>query len=173
MSRDSLEAATSRRELRLEFEEIFAYEAELLDESRLTEWLELLDDDIRYRVPARIDEARGVENLNQPGLLCHFDDDKRTLSMRAKRLEAGGGYADDPPPRTRHIVSNVRVVRAESGFVELSSNFVVFRSHVGLPDHLLTGARRDRWVGKPGTWRLRERLVVLDQNSFQGMAVLF
>lgn len=173
VSHDALKMAAAHRELRLEFEDLLAFEADLLDQSRLTEWLQLLDDSVRYRVPTRIDNERGTEDFERPGLLCHFDDDKVTLTMRAQRVEGGLGFADDPPPRTRHIISSVRIVRVEPGTVEVKSNFMLFRSHVGLPDHYLTGVRCDRWVGKPNAWRLRERLVILDQSNFHGMAALF
>jgi 3-phenylpropionate/cinnamic acid dioxygenase small subunit len=170
---EALTYASEHRELRLQFEDIFSLEAALLDANRLTEWLELLDEKIRYRVPSRTDRDRGSEDFDREGLLCHIDDDKATLAMRAQRAQTGAGWAEQPPPRVRHFVSNVRIVRAEPHSVDVTSNFIVFRSHVGLPDHSLSGCRHDRWILNGSAWRLRDRLVILDQNVFQGMAVLF
>jgi 3-phenylpropionate/cinnamic acid dioxygenase small subunit len=157
----------------LQFEELFIFEAALFDENKLTEWLELLDEKIRYRVPSRTDQDRGRENFEREGLLCHIDDDKTTLAMRAQRALTGAGWADQPPPRVRHLISNVRILRAEPQSVDVMSSFMVFRSHVGLPDHFLTGCRHDRWLLNEGAWKLRDRLVLLDQNVFQGMTFLF
>lgn len=160
-------------ELRRLFEDILYYEASLLSNHKLEEWLELLHDDIRYWVPVRANREIGDEDLNRAHLMCHMDDDKAGLTLRAQRVAAGFGYADNPPPRTRHFITNVRVTDIGECEVKLASNFIVWRSHTGLPDHSLVGCRNDVWAQVGEDWLLRERQVVLDHDVVRGIAVIF
>jgi 3-phenylpropionate/cinnamic acid dioxygenase small subunit len=58
-------------ELRHQIEDFLYLEAELLDERRLREWLELLADDVHYWMPVRhnpLDRPRNIdEELSKPG----------------------------------------------------------------------------------------------------------
>jgi biphenyl 2,3-dioxygenase beta subunit len=158
--------------LRSQFEEILYREAYLLDNGRLDEWIGLLHEDIRYWAPVRTDLDREEEDFNTPYLMAHFDDDFAGLKMRARRVEMGLGYTDQPKARTRHLITNVIVSLRDDGSVAVTSNFLVFRSHVGLPDHYVTGCRNDQWV-EDGDWKLKERQVIVDRLTIEGMAVLF
>ena len=109
--------------LQAEIEQFLYYEAELLDEHRYAEWFELFADDVRYRVPTqenrlRRDRRAGHGDLDgdpEPHLeVALFDDDKTTLGWRVRQLETATHWAEDPPSRTRHLVSNVRVRPASS-----------------------------------------------------------
>jgi ethylbenzene dioxygenase beta subunit len=160
-------------ELRALFEEILYYEASLLSSQHLEEWLELLHEDIRYWVPVRTFREIGEEDLSRPYLMCHMDDDKAGLTLRAKRVSGGFGYADNPPPRLRHFITNVRVVSLDGDEAHVASNFLVWRSHTGLPDHSIVGCRNDRWMRAGEDWLLLERQVILDQGVVPGIAAIF
>ena len=159
-------------ELRAVFEDLLYYESSLLSASRLEEWTELLHDNIRYWAPVRTNRDVGDEDLARPLLMCHLDEDKAALNMRAARAAGGFGFADNPPARVRHLVTNVRVLAAVQDGAEVTSNVLAWRNHVGLPDHFLVGCRNDRWVREGESWLLIERQVVLDQDVIRGISIL-
>lgn len=139
-------------------------EAELLDAGRLSEWLELLTDDVTYTVPLRVNRERG----GQPDVaaeLQHFAEDRQTLQLRVDRLKTEFAWAEDPPSRVRHFVSNVRIYpTADADEVEVRS-YVLFYRNRGEWTHadLLSGERQDLLRRADGGWKLARRLVLLDQ----------
>jgi len=90
---------------RTDVEDFLFAEAELLDEWRLPEWLELFTDDAIYYVPAT-DLAVDASPDNN---LFYVADDRFRLSERVKRLMKRTAHAEFPHSRTRHLVSNVRI----------------------------------------------------------------
>src|SRR5262245_23698029 len=94
------------------------HEAELLDDGRLREWLDLLGEDIRYQIPIRITRERSAATeLGDVGF--HMDEDKGMLTTRIHRLETEYAWAEDPPSRTRRYVTNVRCESAEDESFEV------------------------------------------------------
>ena len=111
--------------LRLEFEHFLIEEAWLLDHDQFEEWLDLFDENTRYWAPVRENLDRGDEAMDLPHLLTHFDDNKMTLNFRVKRLRTGNAHAEEPPSRTRHFVSNVRILDEDgdsSDWIELHND---------------------------------------------------
>jgi len=100
-------------ELRHEIEEFYYLEAELLDERKLREWFSLLAEDVRYWMPIRhnpLDRPSDVvEELSKPGEGYYFDDDIKSLKIRVERAYSKIAWAEVPPSRTRHLITNVRV----------------------------------------------------------------
>lgn len=98
--------------------EFLYHEADLLDERRFDEWLELFTDDALYWVPQGDEEdpARHVSLVY---------DDRRRLRERVLRLSSGFAYSQDPPSRTCHVVGNVRIADEAGGELALSSNVLV------------------------------------------------
>src|SRR6266545_5950809 len=84
-------------------------EAALLDDDKHLEWLELLADDVTYKMPVRKTlyrrDGRGFDERN-----AHFDDDRLSLGLRVRRsVEIVSAYDRDPAPRIRRLVTNVVV----------------------------------------------------------------
>ena len=106
-----------------EVEQFLFREARLLDARRFHEWLDLLTDDVRYWMPTRanrypanskaisiLDGSRYEEgDLSREDELAILDEDKDSLTRRVNRLDSGMAWAEDPPSRTRHFVSNIEV----------------------------------------------------------------
>jgi 3-phenylpropionate/cinnamic acid dioxygenase small subunit len=140
-----------------------AHEAELLDERRWEEWLELLSPDITYEMPVRTSRDAGAsgEFSTEGG---HFSDDHWTLTLRLERLKTEYAWAEDPPTRTRHHVSCVRASQADDGSLSVRSNLLYFRSRGGEDrfDAVISAERRDVLVESGGELLLRERVVLLD-----------
>jgi len=168
-----------RDELIRAVEQFLYREARLLDERRFHDWLELLTDDVRYWMPVRtsrypkrsraiviLDEDRYVEDeLAQEGELALLDETKQSLSMRIARLETGMAWAEDPPSRTRHLITNIEVEDGDTN-AELTvySNFLVYRTRGETEQDFFVGQREDILRSVVGAWKIARRKIVLDQN---------
>ncbi len=120
-------------------------EARFLDDLEFANWLGLLDDGIVYWMPItsnRIGRDLGKERT-LPGELAHFEDDKTSLANRVKRLSTGMAWAETPPGRTRHMISNVEIMKNASGTIETRSNFLIWRSHLETDQEIFSGMRLD------------------------------
>src|SRR5262252_3459947 len=111
-----------------EVEQFLFREARLLDERRFHEWLELFTDDVRYWMGARtnryprtskaiaiLSPNRYVEDdQTREDELAILDENKETLAGRVARLDTGMAWAEDPPSRTRHMLSNIEVAPGDA-----------------------------------------------------------
>jgi 3-phenylpropionate/cinnamic acid dioxygenase small subunit len=149
-------------------------EADLLDRRDLRAWLGLLTDDIRYVVPVRVTTAHTLDGSALEDM-AHFDEDRYSLRKRVERFETEHAWAEDPPSRTRHFVTNVRCWEGPSaGELEAESNLLLFRSRGDVREHdLLSGRRNDTLRRTPDGLRLARREVVLDESVLrtQNLAV--
>jgi len=156
--------------------EQFLYrEARLLDERRFHEWLQLFTEDIQYRMTARANRYPGSSKAivalaaernseEDPDELGLFDEDVETLTARVARLDTGMAWAEDPPSRTRHLITNVEIADVSDQEVTVHSNFIVYRSRGETEQDFYVGAREDRLRRASGTWKIARRRMVLDQN---------
>jgi 3-phenylpropionate/cinnamic acid dioxygenase small subunit len=105
------------------------------------------------------------EDLAREDELAIFDETKETLGRRIARLETGMAWAEDPPSRTRHLVTNIEVEPGDTA-VELKvySNFLVYRSRSETEQDFYVGARQDVLRRVDGGWKIARRTLVLDQN---------
>ncbi len=140
-------------------------EALALDERRFRDWLAMLADDIRYEVPVRV-TREGLADWELAPTSRIFDDDKQTLEVRVRRLETDFAWAEQPPSRTRHFVTNVIVEDAEDTDEYLvHSNLLIYRSRGTDPDpSLYSMFRKDRVRRSPGGFRLAKRWAAFDQS---------
>ncbi|TBH16546.1 aromatic-ring-hydroxylating dioxygenase subunit beta [Thermus thermamylovorans] len=147
-------------------------EAELLDEGRYREWLSLLTEDIVYQVPVRLTRERppqgGYGGVSER--MFHLDEDRTSLEMRVARLETGFAWAEDPPSRLRHFVTNVRVEDPQAKDLGpeavVRSNLLIFRSRWDQPEFtFISAARQDVLRKEEGSWKLARRLVILDHST--------
>ena len=154
--------------LREELTEFLYHEAELLDEGRFEEWLDLLSEDLAYTMPLRLNVSLGdiaTRAHTRPGEeVCWFDEGKDTLRKRVAQLRTGVHWAEEPRSRVSHLVTNVRVRRVALPEVELSCRFVVHRNRVADETDFFVGRRNDTLRRNPGGWQLCRRELLLDQN---------
>lgn len=166
-------------DLTREVEKFLYREARLLDERRFHEWLELLTDDIHYWMGSRanryprtskaiaiLDPERYVEDdMTKEGELAILDETKETLAGRVARLDTGMAWAEDPPSRTRHLITNIEVEPGDAAQeIRVYSNFVVYRSRAETEQDFYIGARHDVLRRVAGAWKIAGRRIVLDQN---------
>lgn len=161
-------------ELRLECETFLYHEAELLDDGRLREWLGLLAEDIDYRVPRRVTRERGAEGSDFSRDSYLYREDYGTLSTRVKRLEKEYAWAENPPTRTRRLVSNVRVTEGGEDQCELRNNLLLFRNERDRQGHDLIACEREDTLRRTSDgFELSERTVYLDQTVFPSKNLSF
>lgn len=153
-------------ELQHEIEQLLYLEAELLDNRRFEDWLELLTEEYVYQMPVRLTrEAGQTEDLAFD--MMHFDDDIETLRMRVERLKTDFAWAEDPPSRTRHYVTNVRVeqLEGEGERYRVKSNFLVYRNRGDDPvGDMIAGEKEDIIVREGDSLKFAKRLIIVDQS---------
>jgi 3-phenylpropionate/cinnamic acid dioxygenase small subunit len=149
-------------ELQHEIEQFYYHEAELLDEARFREWLDLVSDDIEYTVGTRPTVDVFSPDSVPPSLA--FEDNKESLTWRVKRSETGMAWAEEPPSRTRYLITNVRITPAADEYL-VRSNFMLYRNRLETMVHFLVGSRQDTLRRTTeGELKIARRAVTLDQN---------
>jgi len=146
---------------RAEVEDFLYAEAALLDEWKLEEWLELLTEDATYQVP-----PTDLPDADAKTTLFIIADDAVRLKSRVNQLLGKSAWAENPHSRTRHMISNVRVIGSDGDNIRVAANFVVYRMRYELVDTYVgryeyTLARRD------GKLRIRERKAILDLEALR------
>ena len=72
-----------------------------------------------------------------------MDETRDTLLRRIERLDSGLAWAEDPPSRTRHFISNVELETTDnSSEVKVYSNFIMYRTRGEREGGLLRGQPR-------------------------------
>lgn len=139
-------------------------EAERLDEGRLLDWLELLADDVHYRMPVRATLHRdsGAGFADEVTL---FDDDKQRLTFRARRLvESPNAHIEMPPTRSRRFITNVRL-RVEGELLLVTSSVLLMQSRWNISTYDLLSARRNDVLRRvDGHLKLVSREILIDQT---------
>jgi 3-phenylpropionate/cinnamic acid dioxygenase small subunit len=154
--------------------EAFLYaEAELLDQRRFTEWLDVLADDLVYFMPLRRNVPAGQhaehENTKVGQDINWFDEDKWTLTKRVEQIMTGIHWAEEPLSRITHMVSNVQIEdvtpsAGEPQEVTARSRFLIYQNRAETETYLFVGRRIDRLRHAGGAWKLTRREILLEQN---------
>lgn len=155
-------------------------EARLLDSREFRQWLDLLDEDLMYRMvsrrfrypssskalAARARERQRLMGEQVENELPLMEETKTSLALRVDRLETGMAWAEDPPSTTRRTISNIEVEAGGSeAEVVVYSNYVVYRVRGGAEADLYVGGREDVLRRAGDGWKIARRKVVLDQSS--------
>jgi 3-phenylpropionate/cinnamic acid dioxygenase small subunit len=153
-------------DLWLEINDFVIYEARLLDDRKFHDWLDLLTDDLFYFMPRkknrqRKDMARETTPL---GDLAMFEEDKESMKMRIARLDTGMAWAEDPPSRTRHFVTNLQIEDLGNDEVKANVAFLLYRTHLEHDEDFFVGSREDVLRKVNGEWKIAKRTIVLDAN---------
>jgi 3-phenylpropionate/cinnamic acid dioxygenase small subunit len=146
-----------------EISQFLYHEARLLDENRFVQWLALVTPDISYRMPLRINREKkdGSDEVDE---MSFFEENHTTLSSRVARLGTRSAWAEDPPSRVRHFITNVLVeTGADEHEYTVTSNLLFTRNR-GSAEHsdILAGVRNDVLRRVDGLLLLASRVVHLD-----------
>jgi 3-phenylpropionate/cinnamic acid dioxygenase small subunit len=158
--------------LRQEIEDVFYQEAELLDERRYEEWLDVFTEDARYWMPMRRnvphdDPEREFTREGQD--VNWFDEGKDTLTRRVQQIRTGLHWAEEPLSRICHVIANVQILSAHPpgpapSEVAVKCRFLIYRNRVETETDLLVGKREDLLRRVNGRWKVARRKIILDQN---------
>jgi 3-phenylpropionate/cinnamic acid dioxygenase small subunit len=166
-------------ELWHEIEQFLIREARLLDDRRFEEWLDLFTDDAVYWMPGRTNPWRSGEvadSITKPGELAIFEDTKSTLTTRVARLRTGLAWGEEPPSRTRHLITNIEVEGHENPAQLLArSNFLVYRAQLELDKDLFVGTREDTLRRVDGNWKIARRELRLEDvvHDTKALSIFF
>jgi len=156
---------TTPIETELDIQRFLAWEAKLLDENRLDEWLELLADDIRYFMPVRETVPLGPERPSSPATFALFDDDKSSIRLRTRRILSNVAPTESPPPITQRLITNILTEpTASAGEYRVSSNFIVHIERRGRHVSMFVGKRDDLLRRTEQGWQIATRRVTLAQT---------
>jgi 3-phenylpropionate/cinnamic acid dioxygenase small subunit len=155
-------------------------EAYLLDAQQYEAWLDTLTDDVRYEMPVRVTTARGAGFDTSPGM-AHFDEDKHSLSQRVARFATEHAWAEDPPSRLRHFITNVRTFECDDpddgAHLIVESAELLFRSRGDVNESALVSCGREDLLrfgdGSRQTLKLARRRIFVDESvlRMQNLAV--
>ena len=165
------------RDIHFEVEQFYYEEAELLDDGRFVDWLDLLADDLDYWMPTRTNRLRRQQALSiaARGEAAFYDETKESLAWRIRRFDSGMAWSEDPPSRTRHLVTNVVVHHVDpsqhAGFsahdLEVRSAFLVYRNRLEREENIFAGRRTDILRRTDDRLQVARRAILLDQSVLQ------
>jgi 3-phenylpropionate/cinnamic acid dioxygenase small subunit len=165
------------RDTHFEVEQFYYEEAELLDDGRFADWLDLLADDLDYWMPTRTNRLRRQQALSiaARGEAAYYEETKESLNWRIRRFDSGMAWAEDPPSRTRHMVTNVVVRHTDPSQhadftaedLEVHSAFLVYRNRLEREENIFAGQRVDILRRTEDGLQVARRVILLDQNVLQ------
>jgi len=148
-------------------EQFLYHEARLLDSWSWNEWLKLFAEDIRYWMPLRRNRLRRERTdteLPTDIQMALIDDDITQLRMRVQQMGSGRHWAEDPPSRCRHLVTNVGVEEGAGGELTVTSNFILYRNRLETEVDIWAGMREDVLRPAGDSFLIAKRTILLDQN---------
>jgi 3-phenylpropionate/cinnamic acid dioxygenase small subunit len=149
----SLERSAAYYRLKADIEDFYFQEADLLDERKFRDWLDILAEDITYFMPIRRNVKFGQhasrENTKLGEGISWFDEDKWTLTKRVEQILTGVHYAEEPLSRITHIVT---------------SRFLIYQNRVEYETYTFVGRRNDTLRLTDHGWKVAKREILLEQN---------
>ena len=139
-------------------EDILYSEARALDEVRYRDWLAMLTSDAVYWMPCNGD---GVDPTREVTLV--YDNFAR-LSDRVDRLTSGVAHAQSPPSKTKRLVSNVQIDKAEENAATVLSGFILYELRRG-KERIFAGRYEHRMRYEDGRWKIAAKKTVLVNND--------
>ncbi|WP_347453667.1 3-phenylpropionate/cinnamic acid dioxygenase subunit beta [Acinetobacter thermotolerans] len=157
-------------ELHHQISQFLYREAKLLDDWKFREWLDLLAEDISYVLRTTPNaQTRDRRRSVEPPTTWVFNDNKFLLERRVARLETGMAWAEEPPSRTTHMVSNVIVEPTEvEGEYDVYVTYLLYRSQKEKDITIYCGKRYDKIRKVEGGlgFQIFDRKITLDQVTY-------
>ena len=162
-------ASSVSPDLQHRVEQFLYAEAQLLDDHQFTEWITLFTDEAHYWMPTRNTRTNRerAREVAARGEGAHIDDDMVRLRGRVRRSTSGLAWSEEPPSRTRRLLSNVRVQQRDAGLLDVRLNFWVYRSRLERHQDWFVGERFDVLVPDDGPYGylIADRKIVLEQAT--------
>jgi 3-phenylpropionate/cinnamic acid dioxygenase small subunit len=149
----------------------------MLDEGRFNDWFGLLAEDLSYEMPVRRTVLRR-QGLGIEPSTPWFHENLESIRIRIRRvMESDKAYSEDPPSRTRHIVSNVGIYETEVQGQYLVQSYLFLTRNRGETDtyEFASADREDIIRIDNESIKLAKRTITIDQArlGMQNLAVFF
>jgi 3-phenylpropionate/cinnamic acid dioxygenase small subunit len=164
-------------ELTFALQQFFYREADLLDYREYDEWLTTLHPEIRYFVPLvrNVSRTSKEEFSREQQDMAWMDEGLDTITKRVKQIKTNIHWAEEPPSRVSHLVTNTRLLSVEG---EPGARTIVARSRVFVYQNRIedevnhfVGKRTDTVVEADGGLLLKHRRVELEQSVMLAKAL--
>ena len=152
--------------LKADVEDFYFREADLLDDRRFRDWLDILADDITYFMPIRRNVKFGQhaarENTKIGEGISWFDEDEWTLTKRVEQILTGVHYAEEPLSRICHMVSNVQIRAVRPDLeqireIDVTSQFLIYQNRAEYETYTFVGRRNDMLRMTDAGWKVARR----------------
>ena len=157
-------------ELHYQISQFLYQEAKLLDDWKFRDWLAVLAEDISYTLRTTPNaQTRDRRRSVEPPTTWVFNDNKHLLERRVARLETGMAWAEEPPSRTTHMVSNIIVEATEvDGEYDVYVTYLLYRTQKEKDVTIYCGKRHDklRKVNTEQGFQIFNRKITLDQVTY-------
>lgn len=147
---------------RSQVEDFLYEEADLLDNWRLKDWLSLYTPDAEYQVPS----TDLPKDADPAASLFYIADDFVRLEQRVIRLGKKSMHSEYPRSKTRHLVSNVRVLGDTGDGIRVTAAFAVYRTKWGNTD-LFVGSYDYLLKQTEDGLRIRKKRCLLDLDGLR------
>ena len=151
--------------------ERFLYEeVQVLDDWEWPKWLDFLHEDIMYWAPTQEERfaRERSKRISEFGTSAYFEETKTELSVRVERQLTNQAWAEEPPSRARHLITNIRINAGEvDGEYAVRSNFLVYRTTGQRSWDQITGDRTDVIVRAPESewgYLIKSRRILFDMS---------
>lgn len=146
-------------------------EAEMMDNMQWEDWLDCMHEDVDYWAPVRENRVarERKEEFYPKGTSVYFEESKAFLRQRVVRLNTHMAWAEEPPSRSRHMLTNLRIDERSDGAFAVRSNFMIYRSRGERYQDTIAGERRDVIVCDPDS---RYGFLVLEREIRFDMATI-
>lgn len=153
-------------------EDFLFFEASLLDQWKLDDWLKLLADDFTYQIPSN-DAPTSIPS----NALFMIADDKKRTAERIVRLKDRNAHAEFPHSRTRRFISNVRIVDrtdldATQSRLKIEANFTIHRFRRNDDIRTFVGQYQYELLVKEEFIQIINRKAVLDAYELGSMGLV-
>jgi 3-phenylpropionate/cinnamic acid dioxygenase small subunit len=143
-------------------------EAELLDNWRYDEWIDLVTEDFNYAVPVPVTRDDPTRPMYDEGAFL-VEETKPSLDLWVQRSDPEvfeWAWGENPRQRVRHFLSNIRVRTNDADVDEVTvrANLMLSFGRQSDPAIFASAERHDRLRRVDGRWLLAGRRVYLDQN---------
>src|ERR1700677_1304545 len=169
----SIERSAAYYRLKADIEDFYFREADLLDDRRFRDWLDILGGDITYFMSilrnVKIGPHAARENTRIGEGISWFDEDKCTLTKRVEQILTGVHYAEEPLSRICHMVSNVQIRGVRPDLeqpqeIDVTSRFLIYQNRVEYETYTFVGRRNDMLRMTDAGWKVARREILLEQN---------
>lgn len=164
-------------ELERSITQFYQWESRLLANRRYQEWFSLLSKDIRYWMPLRNNKMLRELNgeFGSRDAFAYFDEDWNAMEGRVRKIQMDIGWAENPPSRVRHHVTNIMIVPRDENSCFVSTFALVYRNRGEEVVDLFSCERQDilRRVDTAAGYEIIWRKIILDSGSMFASNISF